>query len=353
MTQAHMFFNGSVFSPVDSFASAMVFKGDQVEWVGPDVSAESIRDDSMTTTDLHDQLVAPGFVAAGLPIEDSASAKDLAARLISLGYTAATLYVEPEVADEVYSVFRAAGLKTFIYLIADSADFSTESRAHGVLVDPLNEDATAQVQAATAAKLKVAFLGASPERIDRAFEMISGYEGLTKLRASFRIDGLVEATDEQIARALELSVSLGFVSQTRESNDSVRRSISAGVATVIGADAGASTAALGWDLIRSFVIRQTPEDQISARGAFNATTRGAYRALGEANPASGQLAPGAPADFAIWQAAELIVQSGSASQVMFSEDPRGRTSVLPALDTDDQPELMSLTVDGQTVYSKS
>ena len=49
--------------------------------------------------------------------------------------------------------------------------------------------------------------------------------------------------------------------------------------------------------------------RISARAAFLAHTRAGWRAAGEPNPMAGQLAPGTPATFAVWEADELTVQT--------------------------------------------
>ena len=71
---------------------------------------------------------------------------------------------------------------------------------------------------------------------------------------------------------------------------------------------------------------------ISARSAFAALTRSPHRALADANPFAGQLAPDTPANLAIWNVTELMVQAPDSRVASWSTDPRARIPLLPALD---------------------
>ena len=51
-----------------------------------------------------------------------------------------------------------------------------------------------------------------------------------------------------------------------------------------------------------------PGSAISARAAFAAATRGAWRAGGVRDGVTGTLVPGAPASYAVWEADEFEVQ---------------------------------------------
>lgn len=79
-----MYRNGSVYSPADPFATAVLVQGDRVVWVGEEAGADSLTDDKVTTVDLDGLVLVPGFVgrAGSTPGENDRSA------MIAAGYTA-------------------------------------------------------------------------------------------------------------------------------------------------------------------------------------------------------------------------------------------------------------------------
>lgn len=87
-----------------------------------------------------------------------------------------------------------------------------------------------------------------------------------------------------------------------------------------------------WTGIRAATTHRTPGSAISARAAFAAATRGAWRAGGVRDGVSGTLVPGAPATYAIWDADEFDVTAPADAVQRWSTDPRSRVPVLPALD---------------------
>jgi len=62
---------GSVYSPADPFATAMVVAGDQVVWIGSDVGGDVHRDTVDTVVELEGALVAPAFVDAHVHTTDT------------------------------------------------------------------------------------------------------------------------------------------------------------------------------------------------------------------------------------------------------------------------------------------
>lgn len=64
----------------------------------------------------------------------------------------------------------------------------------------------------------------------------------------------------------------------------------------------------------------------------------------------GQLAPGAPASFAVWEVEELMVQTPEAKGAAWSTDPRAGTPLLPALDTQHQPRCLLTVHNGTELY---
>lgn len=87
-----------------------------------------------------------------------------------------------------------------------------------------------------------------------------------------------------------------------------------------------------WATIRAATTHHTPGSAISARAAFAAATRGAWRAGGTRDGVTGTLVPGAPATYAIWEADEFEVSAPADAVQRWSTDPRSRVPVLPRLD---------------------
>ncbi|MFE5487099.1 amidohydrolase [Streptomyces sp. NPDC056527] len=104
-----------------------------------------------------------------------------------------------------------------------------------------------------------------------------------------------------------------------------------------------------WGTVRAAAFHRTPEHRISVRAAFTAHTRGGWRAVGRDD--AGTLVPGAPADYAIWRADELVVQAPDDRVARWSTDPRSGTPGLPDLTPGGElPVCLRTVVFGQTVF---
>lgn len=122
----------------------------------------------------------------------------------------------------------------------------------------------------------------------------------------------------------------------------------AGVPLAFGSDAPV-TPLDPWGAVRAAVRHHTPESRLSARAAFSAHTRGGWRAARIDD--TGELAPGAPATFAIWDLpGELVVQAPDERVSAWSTDPRAGVAGLPDLSGDD-PRCRRTVVRGRTVWS--
>jgi predicted amidohydrolase YtcJ len=118
---------------------------------------------------------------------------------------------------------------------------------------------------------------------------------------------------------------------------------SAGVALALGSDSPV-TALDPWGTVRAAVDHRTPGSGLSARAAFSAHTRGGWRAA--LDDAQGELVPGAPATFAVWDVpGELVVQTPSEGVSGWSTDPRAGVSGLPDLSAPD-PVCRRLVIAG-------
>lgn len=103
--------------------------------------------------------------------------------------------------------------------------------------------------------------------------------------------------------------------------------IAAGVPLAFGSDAPVTPLG-GWEAVRAAAFHHVPEHRISVRAAFAAHTRGGWRAAGLTG---GALTVGSEATFAVWQAAQLVVQAPDERVAAWSTDPRSGTPGLPNL----------------------
>lgn len=125
---------------------------------------------------------------------------------------------------------------------------------------------------------------------------------------------------------------------------------SAGVPICFGSDSPV-TPLRPWSSVRACLEHHNHDERISARAAFLGHTRAGWRAAKYHNPMAGQLVPGAPASFAVWDVEELMVQVADSRVQSWSTDPRARTPLLPALDTGTDPVCLQTVRDGQELFS--
>ena len=113
---------------------------------------------------------------------------------------------------------------------------------------------------------------------------------------------------------------------------------SEGVPLAFGSDSPV-TSMNPWESVRAATLHRTPGSAVSARSAFLAATRGAWRAGGVHDGLTGTLNPGAPASYAVWQVPggsdALDVTAPDDAVQRWSTDPRSRIPALPPLGPDD------------------
>ena len=123
--------------------------------------------------------------------------------------------------------------------------------------------------------------------------------------------------------------------------------LAAGVPLALGSDAPV-TPLDPWGAVRAAVAHHVPASRISARAAFAAHTRGGWRAARD--DVAGDLVPGAPATFAVWEVpGELVVQVPDDRVAGWSTDPRAGVSGLPDL-TGEDPACLATVVRGIRVH---
>lgn len=104
-----------------------------------------------------------------------------------------------------------------------------------------------------------------------------------------------------------------------------------------------------WSIVRAATEHCQEIERLSARAAFNAATRGGWRAIGVEGV--GMIEVGAPAHLAVWEAADLEVRVPDATVANWSTDPRAATPGLPRLD-DGDPVCLATLVDGRVIYGE-
>ncbi|MDQ1058865.1 putative amidohydrolase YtcJ [Arthrobacter globiformis] len=125
---------------------------------------------------------------------------------------------------------------------------------------------------------------------------------------------------------------------------------SAGVPICFGSDTPV-TPLRPWSSVRACLEHHDAGQRVSARAAFLGHTRAGWRAARYENPMAGQLVPGAPATFAVWEVDELMIQVADNRVQSWSTDPRARTPLLPALDTGTDPRCLQTVRNGLELFS--
>ncbi|WP_061002369.1 amidohydrolase [Mycolicibacterium mucogenicum] len=129
---------------------------------------------------------------------------------------------------------------------------------------------------------------------------------------------------------------------------------SQGVPLAFGSDSPV-TSINPWESVRAAISHRTAGSAISARSAFLAASRGAWRAGGVRDGMTGTLVPGAVASYAVWQvpggADALDVTAPDDAVQRWSTDPRSRVPVLPPLGPDDElPTCLQTVHRGELIH---
>lgn len=397
-----IFVDGSVYSPVDPYATALLTEDGVVRWVGSDAGAHSIADESTEVVELEGALLTPAFARALAPVGGKEPVEILEYLDIyrAVGYHTHTLLASMDDAADLVSALRhniEEHGPADIRLILDASGPRVEGRERtgvdleelvsaikalrpltegpralpGLLLTGIHvpaglaeryaqvaEDAAlvlsidASEGFAAAAEVALLIRGERPWlpiRLDAAYstaqDSISD-EWLQKLAGGRVHLGLsvCEPESDEADEAVQALATLAAGGEGRESVASVaRRANAAGTSIALGSDTQLFAPG-AWALVRALV---NDEHGVSARSAFAALTRGVYRLAHEENPFMGQLAPDTPAFVTRWRVEALMVQAPDSRVASWSTDPRARIPLLPVLDDDSPLPIL------ESIYTES
>ncbi len=125
----------------------------------------------------------------------------------------------------------------------------------------------------------------------------------------------------------------------------------AGMALAFGSDAPV-TPFDPWGAIRAAAWHHNPSERVTVRAAFNAHTRGGWRAA--RRDEGGVIALGAPASVAVFDVpGDLVVQTPDDRVAAWSTDTRAGVPLLPGVHPDDDLPTCTLTlVNGEVAFDK-
>jgi predicted amidohydrolase YtcJ len=252
-------------------------------------------------------------------------------------------------------------------------DYSDAPRERGSLYLSVDE-AAAHVAACSELGIQAGFHILGDAGLDAALEALglaAAEVGEQRVRAAgHRFEHVEMADSAAIARLAKYSVTVsvqpGFdaawggpgrlyeerLGQRERAMNPFASFYAAGVPICFGSDSPV-TALNPWASVRACLEHSNPDQRISARAAFLGHTRAGWRAARYTNPMAGQLVPGAPASFAVWEVEELMVQVADGRVQSWSTDPRARTPLLPALDTGSDPVCLQTVRDGQELFTNA
>ncbi|WP_218219889.1 hypothetical protein [Nesterenkonia sp. Act20] len=406
--RARVLTNGTIHSPTEPYADAMLVEDGLIAWVGSAETAETFDASTLEVEDLDRALVAPAFVGwadvagGGSSGPDSAGVQGLAAAAVQAldaaaaqGCGAVRLNVElsatglsePSASETLEAVFSAAAAHavraypvvtlTGLSLLDTGDRMEALERAVSMLgpVDLLlDRPAAVQLLVGEVVDqlLEVRLVAAQAKR-QLLLRVADEGESATSNQApapAELVAALVDSTSAMRAQRRSTpgglpTVLVGFDSAERQDWEAL---LNTGVQVLIrgrghlatALSVGVPVSAVGspdenpWAVVTRHVHHE--QDPVSVRAGFNAQTRGAYRSLPEASgtaATAAQLDPGARATYGVWEVDSLAVQTPDSRTAAWSTDVRARTPLLPYLDGETLPALRATVIDGDQVHPRT
>lgn len=326
MSEAKVYVDGSVYSPVDPYATALVAKDGEVMWVGSDAGAESILDSSMQKVELEGNLLTPSFIQGFQTLQNLEEAETALRNLAEKGFGGAVFASSN---PDLPSLVSSSLTLTWLYHTTERADLPPGFDGFYWAKKELEEeDFNALIK--SPAKI-LSFSGAHADSI---LQYLAHHEhaALPILRLE---NFSCWDSQERLASLAQHQIFIGIKVGESSNDFPFSRLANSAVPYYLYADALKKSELLGWETVRYGIERHG----MSARSAFNSLTKGAARALAK-HPFLGQLVPGAPAHISRWKVEELMVQTADSRVANWSTDPRARIPLLPVLEEGSEPVLI-------------
>lgn len=330
--------SGSIHAPHAPRATALLVDSSSatVVWVGTDEAARRLTAPDVEV-DLGGRLVAPAFVDAWTV--DAGPGELRAAASAGIG----SVQVAFPVGAGPAGIERSPVELTYYDLVnASRADRQTLT---DVFVERTRTGAQAAVVVQDHDGLECAL------RAARAAVGVVGLPPLVGARHRLQVvRGLTEEFADELARLGLVVVLAGAGDGPWSAPPPLRALAAAGVPFTFGTgtEAGPAASPAPWEWVRR--ASGGGAGAVSVRAAFAAATRGGHRAA--RIDTAGQLRPGAPATFAVWEFdGELVVRSPDGRVAAWSTDPRAATPGLPDLERGREPRCRLTVVRGRVAFS--
>lgn len=358
---------GSIYTTVDPGASALIAEGEQVVWVGSEQAADSLQDDRMSVEELDGQLITPAFVDSSADLACAGSPAEAAARGLGALVLTGAADARNGLREWIEAAGSGRGPQVLLWPSLEARELSSTD------VEAAAAELRSEYDGAPLVGLRSEISGGQAEAAAR-FAAAAGQAGLHPALAVADGEGLAAALEglESIAesageRAVHaLGVRLDLTGPVELPAEELERIAACSAAICLDPSAQVPVAELyrqgipavwgtgrapldGWEAVRRLLRHPEPQQRISARAAFVAATRGAWRALGGGHPLAGQLASGTPATYAVWEVEALMVQQAEGTAASWSTDPRARTPLLPALEDEAPPRCTQTVVEGRSL----
>ena len=370
-----IFVDGSVYSPVDPYATALLTEDGVVRWVGSDAGAHSIADESTEVVELDGALLTPAFARALAPVGGKEPVEILEYLDVyrAVGYHTHTLLASMDDAADLVSALRhniEEHGPADIRLILDASGPRVEGRERaGVDLEelvsaikalrPLTEGPRAlpglsltgiHVPAGLAERYaQVAEDAALVLSIDASAGFAAAAEAALSIRGErpwlpIRLDAAYSTaqdpiSDEWLQKLAEGRVHLGL-SVCEPESDEDDEAVQALATLAAGGE--------GQESVASVARRANAAGTSIALGSDTQLfAPGAWALVHEENPFMGQLAPDTPAFVTRWRVEALMVQAPDSRVASWSTDPRARIPLLPVLEDDSPLPLL------ESIYTES
>lgn len=349
----YIYTNGSIYSPADPYATALLTENGTVTWIGSDAGARSITDERMRAIDLNGKLITPTFARAFAPINNHSEKTlyEYFLRTHTQGYhthtLAGTIRDIPALhtsLDMFYTTHATVPDVRFFIIPEPQATSASYAELVTTAQDLLNKSSIAltgfhatnldhlPTLASEAAEHGLVLSINTQDSFTNAFSYALAVREQHPW-LNIRLDMVYGVIDDQRLQDLaDARISLGIQATfDTETAKLAHRANAAGTVFALGSDSSLVEVPLGWELISALI---KSADGISARSGFAALTRGVYRLAHDENPFAGQILPDTPANIALWNVTELMVQTPDSRVASWSTDPRARIPLLPVLASD-------------------